>query len=73
MWAVTGIGVSIGSGHELLGILLAALIYAIAAWGEWPMLAGLRRHAHDDKEKQSEKTRRDPLISSLQSTKGGTT
>lgn len=46
MWAVTVVGVAIGSGHELLGILLAALIYLIAAWGEWPMLAGLRRERH---------------------------
>jgi uncharacterized membrane protein YhiD involved in acid resistance len=43
MWAMTGIGVAIGSGHELLGILLAALIYLVAAWGDWPLLAGLRR------------------------------
>ena len=45
MWAMTGIGVAIGSGHELLGVLLAALIYLIAAWGDWPLLAGLRRHS----------------------------
>jgi len=43
MWAMTGIGVAIGSGHELFGILLAALIYLIAAWGDWPLLAELRR------------------------------
>jgi len=43
MWAMTGIGVAIGSGHELLGILLAALIYLIAAWGDWPLLGGFRR------------------------------
>lgn len=43
MWAMTGIGVAIGSGHELLGILLAVLIYLIAAWGDWPLLAWLRR------------------------------
>ena len=45
MWAMTGIGVAIGSGHELLGVLLAALIYLIAAWGDWPLLAGLRRRS----------------------------
>jgi putative Mg2+ transporter-C (MgtC) family protein len=45
MWAMTGIGVAIGSGHELLGVLLATLIYAIVAWGDWPLLAGLRRHS----------------------------
>lgn len=41
MWAMTGIGVAVGSGHELLGILLTALIYLIIAIGEWPGLARL--------------------------------
>ncbi len=50
MWAMTVIGVAIGSGHELLGILLASLIYLIAAWGEWPLLAGLRGDRHSRKE-----------------------
>jgi putative Mg2+ transporter-C (MgtC) family protein len=43
MWAMTAIGVAVGSGHEVLGILLAALIYVIIALGEWPILALLRR------------------------------
>ena len=43
MWAMTGIGVAIGSGHEVLGIALAVLVYVVAAWGEWPVLALLRR------------------------------
>ena len=42
MWAMTGIGVAVGSGHELLGILLAALVYLIIALGDWPVLAWLR-------------------------------
>jgi putative Mg2+ transporter-C (MgtC) family protein len=42
LWAMTGIGVAVGSGHELLGVLLAALVYLIAAWGDWPVLAQLR-------------------------------
>ena len=41
MWAMTAIGVAVGSGHELLGILLAALIYLTIALGEWPILARL--------------------------------
>jgi uncharacterized membrane protein YhiD involved in acid resistance len=45
MWAMTSIGVAIGSGHELLGILLAVLIYLIVAWGDWPVLSGLRRES----------------------------
>lgn len=43
MWATTAVGVAVGFGHELLGLLLAALVYLIAAWGEWPMLSLLRR------------------------------
>jgi putative Mg2+ transporter-C (MgtC) family protein len=43
MWAMTAIGVAIGSGHELLGVGLAALVYLVVAWGEWPVLAAQRR------------------------------
>lgn len=43
MWAMTGIGMAVGSGHELLGIALAVLVYVVAAWGEWPVLAALGR------------------------------
>jgi putative Mg2+ transporter-C (MgtC) family protein len=43
MWAMTAVGVAVGSGHELLGILLAALVYTIMAWGQWPVLVQLRQ------------------------------
>jgi putative Mg2+ transporter-C (MgtC) family protein len=43
MWAMTAIGVAIGSGRELLGVGLAALVYLVVAWGEWPVVALLRR------------------------------
>ena len=42
MWAMTGIGVAVGSGHELLGVLLALLVYIIIASGQWPVLTLLR-------------------------------
>ena len=45
MWAMTGIGVAVGSGHEVLGALLALLVYLIIASGEWPVLALLRRRS----------------------------
>ena len=45
MWAMTGIGVAVGSGHELLGALLALLVYVMIASGEWPVLALLRRRS----------------------------
>ena len=43
LWAMTGVGVAVGAGHELLGVLLAVLVYVIAAWGDWPVLARTRR------------------------------
>lgn len=39
MWAMTGVGVAVGSGHAMLGVLLAVLIYVIIASGQWPILA----------------------------------
>ena len=43
MWAVTGVGIAVGAGHALFGVLLALLIYLIAAWGQWPALTQLRK------------------------------
>lgn len=43
MWAMSVIGVAVGSGHEVLGVLLAVLVYVIAAWGEWPLFAKTHR------------------------------
>ena len=43
MWAMTGVGVAIGSGHAMLGMLLGLLVYIIIAVGEWPLLMLLRR------------------------------
>ena len=45
MWAMTGIGVAVGSGHEVLGVLLALLIYIIIASGQWPVLARIRQRS----------------------------
>ena len=43
MWAMTGVGVAVGSGHAVLGILLGLLVFVIIAVGEWPILKLLRR------------------------------
>jgi Na+-translocating ferredoxin:NAD+ oxidoreductase RnfD subunit len=40
---VTGAGIAVGSGHALFGVLLALLIFLIAAWGDWPALTHWRR------------------------------
>ncbi len=41
LWAMSAIGMAVGSGHELLGILLAFVLYAIIAISEWPLLIRL--------------------------------
>jgi|SRR6476646_3749621 len=56
MWAMTVIGVAVGSGHELLGVLLAALVYVVAAWGEWPVLGKTRQRASTRKKESIEQT-----------------
>ncbi|MBI5839196.1 MAG: MgtC/SapB family protein [Chloroflexi bacterium] len=43
LWAMSAIGIVIGSGHEVLGILLTLLIYTVIAWDEWPLVSRLRR------------------------------
>ena len=41
LWAMSAIGMAVGSGHELLGILLAVVLYCIIAISEWPLLTRL--------------------------------
>lgn len=41
LWAMSAIGMAVGSGHELLGVLLAAVLYTIIAISEWPLLTRL--------------------------------
>ncbi len=43
LWAMTAIGMAVGSGHELLGILLALVLYVIIAISEWPLLMQLKQ------------------------------
>ncbi len=43
MWAMSAIGMAVGSGHELLGILLAAVLYFLMAVSEWPLLTRLKQ------------------------------
>ncbi len=41
LWAMSAIGMAVGSGHELLGVLLAVVLYIIIAISEWPLLTRL--------------------------------
>ncbi len=43
LWAMSAIGMAVGAGHELLGILVALVLYTIIAISEWPLLTRLRQ------------------------------
>lgn len=43
MWATAAIGITIGVGHELLGLILGALVLLVLVWEEIP---GLSRIGH---------------------------
>lgn len=44
LWAMSGIGMAVGSGHEVLGILLAFVLYTIIAISEWPLLTRMAQY-----------------------------
>jgi putative Mg2+ transporter-C (MgtC) family protein len=41
IWAMSAIGITVGSGHILLGFMLTALVYLTISWNEWPVLSRL--------------------------------
>jgi uncharacterized membrane protein YhiD involved in acid resistance len=51
LWAMSAIGMSVGSGHELLGVLLALVLNSIITISEWQLLTRL---AQIRTQKQSE-------------------
>ena len=57
LWAMSAIGMAVGSGHELLGILLALVLYTIIAISEWPLLTRLTRYRMQ-KQAESDRSRR---------------
>ena len=44
LWSMSAIGMAVGSGHELLGILLAFVFYTIIAISDWPLLTQIRKN-----------------------------
>jgi putative Mg2+ transporter-C (MgtC) family protein len=44
LWAVSTIGMAVGSGHELLGVLLTLVIAAIMTFSQWPLMTRLSRY-----------------------------
>jgi putative Mg2+ transporter-C (MgtC) family protein len=43
LWAMTVVAIVIGAGSVVFGILLAALVYVVIAWDEWPAATRFRR------------------------------
>ena len=41
LWAMSAIGMAVGAGHELLGVLLALVVYVTAAISKWPLMTWL--------------------------------
>jgi putative Mg2+ transporter-C (MgtC) family protein len=41
LWAMSAIGLAVGSGHELLGVLLTLVAYFVMACSEWPLVSRL--------------------------------
>jgi putative Mg2+ transporter-C (MgtC) family protein len=44
LWAMSAIGMAVGSGHELLGVLLTLVIGVIMTFSEWPVMTRLARY-----------------------------
>lgn len=44
LWAMSAIGMAVGSGHELLGALLTLVIAVIMTFSQWPMMTRLARY-----------------------------
>ena len=44
LWAMSAIGMAVGSGHELLGVLLTLVIGVIMTFSQWPVMTRLARY-----------------------------
>ena len=42
LWTMSLVGITVGSGHEILGIILTIMAYVIIAWEDWPLVARLK-------------------------------
>jgi len=61
LWAMSCIGIIVGTGHAVLGIILTLTVFMIMAWSEWPLVNRLkqrqaRRKAKDTESQQSNET-----------------
>ena len=44
LWAMSAVGMAVGSGNELLGVGLTLVVYAIIGISDWPLLTQLARY-----------------------------
>ncbi|KPL81075.1 hypothetical protein ADN00_00665 [Ornatilinea apprima] len=38
IWAMSAVGITVGSGNILLGLMLTVLVYVTISWNDWPVL-----------------------------------
>ena len=54
IWAMSAIGIAVGSGHILLGFGLTVLVYITIALNEWPFLTQLQKRRAERRAKEVE-------------------
>jgi putative Mg2+ transporter-C (MgtC) family protein len=42
LWTMSLVGITVGSGHEILGVILTIMAYVIIAWEDWPLVTRLK-------------------------------
>jgi putative Mg2+ transporter-C (MgtC) family protein len=54
LWAMSCIGIIVGTGHAILGVILTLTVYLIIAWDAWPIVTRLNQHLNKRKTKDVE-------------------
>lgn len=54
LWAMSAIGIAVGSGQIIFGFMLTILVYITIAWNEWPLLTWLRKRRAEKEAKDVE-------------------
>jgi len=54
LWAMSCIGIIVGTGHAMLGVILTLSVYLIMAWDAWPIVTRLNTRLKNRKAKDLE-------------------
>ena len=54
LWAMSCIGIIVGTGHAILGVILTLTVYLIIAWDAWPIVTRLNQRLNKRKTKDVE-------------------